>query len=60
VVGAVEQLPRACAEEGSLRPGLDPDDVLVLMSFLWRVGTDPAGIAQAERLMEPAITGLRP
>lgn len=60
IVGAVGQLLRACAEDGSLRPGLDPDDVLMLMSFLWRVGTDAAGTAQADRLMEMAITGLRP
>ncbi|HZU55917.1 MAG TPA: TetR/AcrR family transcriptional regulator [Actinocrinis sp.] len=60
IVGAVGQLLRACADDGSLRPDLDPDDVLMLMSFLWRVGTDAAGTAQAERLMEMAITGLRP
>jgi AcrR family transcriptional regulator len=60
IVGAVGRLLRACADDGSLRPDLDPDDVLMLMSFLWRVGTDAAGTAQAERLMEMAITGLRP
>jgi hypothetical protein len=53
-------LLRACAKDGSLRPGLDPDDVLFLMGFMWRVGEDADGIARADRLMEMAITGLRP
>ena len=59
VIDAVDRLLRACAEEGSLRPGLDPDDVLFLMGFMWRVGTDDHGAAQADRLMEMAISGLR-
>jgi AcrR family transcriptional regulator len=59
VVGAVDRLLRACAEDGSLRAGLSADDVLLLMGFMWRVGTDDAGIAQADRLMEMTISGLR-
>lgn len=60
VVDAVDRLLRACAGDGSLRPGLDPDDVLLLMGFMWRVGADTDGIARADRLMELTITGLRP
>ena len=60
VVAAVGRLLRACADAGSLRDGLDPADVLLLMGFMWRVGPGPDGIAQADRLMEMAITGLRP
>jgi AcrR family transcriptional regulator len=60
VIGAVEQLLCACAADGSVRPGLDPDDVLFLMGFMWRVGADADGIAQADRLMELTISGLRP
>lgn len=30
------------------------------MGFMWRAGPGPDGIAQADRLMEMAITGLRP
>lgn len=59
VIDAVDRLLRACAEDGSLRPGLDPDDVLLLMGFMWRVAPDATGIAQADRLMELTITGLR-
>jgi len=60
VVSAIERLLRACAEDGSLRPGLDPDDVLILMGFMWRVGADAEGAARADRLMDLVIAGLRP
>jgi AcrR family transcriptional regulator len=60
VVAAVGQLLRAAQDVGQLRPGLDPDDVLLLMSFLWRVGPGAAGRRQAERILDLVIDGLRP
>jgi AcrR family transcriptional regulator len=60
VTAAVGTLLRACEEEGSIRPGLDPGDVLLLMGFLWRVGADAEGEAQAARVIELAIVGFRP
>jgi AcrR family transcriptional regulator len=60
VVAAVGQLVDACIAEGSMRPGLDPGDVLLLMGFLWRVDTAPQGRQQAARIMEYVIEGLRP
>jgi AcrR family transcriptional regulator len=59
VIGAVDRLLRACVADGSLRAGLDAWDVLLLMGFMWRVADDADGIAQADRLMELAISGLR-
>ncbi|BBX42326.1 TetR/AcrR family transcriptional regulator [Mycobacterium simiae] len=59
VVAAVGQLLDACKTDGSLRPDLDPADVLLLMSFLWRVGEGAAGKRQAKRIMDLAIEGLR-
>jgi AcrR family transcriptional regulator len=58
VTAAVGLLLRACTEDGSLRAGLDPADVLLLMGFLWRTGADPAGKEQASRIMELTIDGL--
>lgn len=58
-VGAVGQLLDACARDGSLRPDLDPADVVWLMSSLWRVDGGAAGKRQAKRIMELAIEGLR-
>lgn len=59
VVAAVGQLLDACISDGSLRSDLDPADVLLLMSFLWRTGARTEGKRQAKRIMELAIEGLR-
>jgi AcrR family transcriptional regulator len=60
VTAAVRALVEACQRDGSMRPGLDPADVLLLMGFMWRVGPGAAGEAQADRMMDMAIAGLRP
>ncbi len=60
VTAAVGTLLEACTADGSIRPGLDPADVLLLMGFLWRVGPDDEGREQANRIMELAIDGFRP
>ncbi|GAA4999668.1 TetR/AcrR family transcriptional regulator [Streptomyces siamensis] len=60
VAGAVARLLEACERDGSVRPGLDAADVLLLMGFLWRVGPGEEGLAQARRIMELAIDGFRP
>jgi AcrR family transcriptional regulator len=59
VVSAVGALIAACAADGSMRSGLDPEDVLVMMSFMTRVRPVPAAAARADRAMELAINGLR-
>lgn len=60
VVTAVGQLVEACVEDGSMRSNLDPDDVLLLMGFMWRVDAGADGKKQAARIMELVIEGLRP
>jgi hypothetical protein len=57
---AVATLLRACEKDGSVRPGLDAADVLLLMGFLWRVGPGEEGQDQAHRVMDLAIAGLSP
>jgi AcrR family transcriptional regulator len=59
VLGAITLLLRACEEVGSIRPGLDPDDVLLLVGFLWRI--DPSGgwEGRASRLLDLVMDGLR-
>jgi AcrR family transcriptional regulator len=59
VTAAVDALLRACEDDGSMRPGLDPTDVLLLMGFMWRTSPDKAGEQQARRAMELVIDGLR-
>ncbi|MBL0887408.1 TetR/AcrR family transcriptional regulator [Myceligenerans indicum] len=60
VISAVARLLSACQEDGSLRPDLDPADVLLLMGFLWRVSDDREGADQARRVMDLAINGMKP
>lgn len=59
VVLAVRKLLDAGVADGSFRSDADPADVLLLMGFLWRVDAGPEGRAQAARLMELALDGLR-
>lgn len=59
VTRAVGELLDACVHAGDVRAGLDPADVLLLMGFLWRVGPGSDGLAQADRIIEMVIDGLR-
>jgi hypothetical protein len=59
VVSAVGELIAACVANGSMREGLDPEDVLLMMSFMTRLEPSPAALARADRAMELAIDGLR-
>jgi AcrR family transcriptional regulator len=55
VVAAIGRILRAGERDGTIRPGLDPDDVLVLMGGVWRV---PAG-ERADRLLDLVVESLR-
>jgi AcrR family transcriptional regulator len=59
VVGALSLLLQANERAGTIRSDVDPDDVLLMMGFLWRI--DPAGDwrAQSGRLLDVLIDGLR-
>jgi AcrR family transcriptional regulator len=60
VIEAITTLLRAGEADGSIRPGLDPDDVLLLMGAVWRTPGDAAGQEQAERLLDLVVESLRP
>ena len=49
LVGAITVLLTACEQDGCIRPGIDPDDVLLLLGFLWRIdpGPDACGARRA-------------
>lgn len=59
VVEAVAKLLDACVADGSVREGLDPADVLLLMGFLWRVAPDEDGREQGRRLVQIVFDGIR-
>jgi AcrR family transcriptional regulator len=59
VVAAVTKLLDSCVADHSVRRGLDPADVLLLMGYLWRVAPDDDGIRQGRRLTEIVLDGIR-
>ena len=58
VIGAITLLLRACEEAGRIRPGLEPDDVLLLMGFLWRIDSTDWE-TRASPLLDVVVDGLR-
>lgn len=56
---AVGRLVDACVAEGTIAPGHDPSDIIMLMSFLWRIAPTEAGEAQGRRLISAVFTGLQ-
>ncbi|MEU3978819.1 TetR/AcrR family transcriptional regulator [Streptomyces sp. NPDC026672] len=58
-VGAITTLLEAGAADGSLKTGLDPEDVLLQLSVLWRIDPAHDGEARAARILELIVDGLR-
>ncbi|GAA4391095.1 TetR/AcrR family transcriptional regulator [Tsukamurella soli] len=58
VLFAVGKLLDACIAEGSVGPGHDPGDVLLLMGFLWRVAPNEDGLVQGRRLIGMVFDGI--
>ena len=56
---AVTTLVDACVAEGTIAAGHDPADIIMLMSFLWRVADNDRGAAQGRRLISAVFSGLR-
>jgi AcrR family transcriptional regulator len=59
VIGAVTELLGACERDGGIRPGIDPDGVLLMLGFLWRIQPDEHAEARAAQLLELVVDGLR-
>ena len=59
VVGALAALLEANERAGTIRPDLDPDDVLLMLGFLWRIDPDSDWQARSRRLLDITIDGLR-
>jgi AcrR family transcriptional regulator len=58
LLGAVRQLVAACEGSDEIRPGTDPEDLLVLMGLLWRLPPNAAGAARVKRLLAVVFRGL--
>jgi AcrR family transcriptional regulator len=58
MLAAVRQLFDACEGSGDIRPGIDPEDFLVLVGLLWRIPPTSAGEARVKRLLALVFRGL--
>lgn len=59
MVDAIDQLLKAGQKAGVLRPGLDAEDLLWLLGFLWRTPPGPEGEARANRLLDMTLESLK-
>lgn len=59
VIGAISLILQAGEADSTIRPSLDPDDVLMLMSSVWRTPLTPAGQRQSSRLLDLVLDSLR-
>jgi hypothetical protein len=59
IVAALAKLLSAAERAGVVRPGLDPDDVILALAGLWEI--DPASDwkTRARRLYDLVFTGLK-
>jgi AcrR family transcriptional regulator len=58
VIGAITALLAGGREAGLLRPDVDPDDFLLLISFLWRIPPGPDAEARAARMIDLVLQGI--
>ncbi|MFI5606394.1 TetR/AcrR family transcriptional regulator [Amycolatopsis sp. NPDC051903] len=59
VIGALRLLLEANEAAGTVRPGLDPDDVLLITGFLWRIDPKSDWRTRASRMLDLLVDGLR-
>ena len=59
VIGALTLLLKACEDAGDIRAGVDPDDVLLMLGFLWRIDPGADSEARASRMLDLVMDGLR-
>ena len=60
LVESMRQLMSACESAGDARPGINPEDVLVLLSSVLRIAPTPEGQAQVRRVLDLLLSSIRP
>jgi AcrR family transcriptional regulator len=59
VVSAIGTLLRAGAREGSLRDDIAPEEVLLMVGFLWRIDLDDTWEDRTRRMLDVVMDALR-
>jgi len=60
IVAALDQLLQANIAAGTLRPGLDGEDVILALAGLWQLDPKSDWQAQAKRIYDIVLGGLQP
>ncbi len=55
---AVRQMIEACEQSGDVKPGTEPEDVLVFLGLLWRIPPTQSGEERIKRLLQSLFRGL--
>lgn len=58
ILGAMEYLLRTGEASGEFISGVDAEDVMQLLGFIWRIQRDAAGLARIERLVTLVVRSL--
>lgn len=58
IIGAIATLLAAGEKAGELKPDLDPDDVLLMVAFLWRIDPGKGSKDKAARMLDLLVAGL--
>jgi AcrR family transcriptional regulator len=58
VVGAITLLLKSCEQAGSIRRDVDPDDVLLMVGFLWRIDAKGDWEERTGRMLDLVMDGL--
>lgn len=58
IIDAIDRLLTAGSDAAVLRPDVNPDDFLLLISFLWRINPATGGKARAARMLDLVMHGL--
>jgi AcrR family transcriptional regulator len=56
---AAARLLSACHQDGSVGPGVEPDEILLLLGFVWRIEPGPNAPARVARLLDVILAGLQ-
>jgi hypothetical protein len=60
IVAAIDELLKAGTATGALKPDLNADEVLFIVTFLWRLPPAPDIEQKAARMLDIVIDGLSP
>ena len=59
MIDALKSLLEACEASQDIHPGADPEDILLLLGFLWRIKPGRDAKVRADRLLKLIIAGLQ-